>query len=194
LTKATQTIKTSSEADSNIIINVADCGVWDDGDSLQIDVAYLVNSATEVAVINQTTHPAGIEFGTIELNEVSEASCLLALTNQVMHTAQANAGGALTLMQVNSVAEGGNITKEVAMSLAGFLVGTAQSVQVEVEASVVLNQNFALALLMQAVAEAGLSLDAIQSITISSTAIVLVTPDERRLVIAFEDRTMKIAP
>lgn len=74
-TKSTQATQvTSNESNSNIALNMADCGDgdWTTGDNVELDVTYGGENKTEVTSINTSTHPSGRELGTITLE--SDAS------------------------------------------------------------------------------------------------------------------------
>lgn len=67
-TKSTETLKTSSETDSNITINLAECGDWNINDNLELVISYNGKVATgthQVVAADNGRH----DFGTVALLE-----------------------------------------------------------------------------------------------------------------------------
>ena len=65
-TKSTETLKSSSESDSNIIINLAECGDWDLNDNIKItasDYGKIASSTHQVVSGDNSEH----DFGTLAL-------------------------------------------------------------------------------------------------------------------------------
>ena len=71
-TKSTETLKASDETDSNITINLAECGDWDLNDNIEIEVSYYskVGSATHQVVSGDYGFH---NFGTIALSDAAAA-------------------------------------------------------------------------------------------------------------------------
>lgn len=69
-TKGTETIAVSAETDSNIIINLAECGDWDMNDSIKIIATYygkIVSSSHQVVTGDNSEH----DFGTLTLGDAT---------------------------------------------------------------------------------------------------------------------------
>ena len=67
-TKSTESLGTSSETDSNITINIAECGDWDMNDNIKITASYygkLVSSTHQVVSGDNSTY----DFGTLALDD-----------------------------------------------------------------------------------------------------------------------------
>lgn len=65
-TKSTETLKYSSESDSNITINLSECGDWDLNDNIKISASYYgkVKSSTHQVVSGDNSEH---DFGTLAL-------------------------------------------------------------------------------------------------------------------------------
>lgn len=59
VTKSTQFIISSSESDSNISVNLASIGDWDDGDTVTVQADYITYSDTQTLTIDITVNPGG---------------------------------------------------------------------------------------------------------------------------------------
>lgn len=69
-TKSTETLKSSSETDSNIAINLAECGDWDINDNIKITGYYyskVGSSVHQVVSGNNGSH----DFGTIAMEDAA---------------------------------------------------------------------------------------------------------------------------
>lgn len=69
-TKSTETLKSSSESDSNITINLAECGDWDLNDNIKITATYygkLISDTHQVVSGDNSVH----DFGTLALADAS---------------------------------------------------------------------------------------------------------------------------
>jgi hypothetical protein len=69
-TKATEALKSSSESDSNITINLAECGDWAINDNIKITASYygkVVSDTHQVVSGDNSTH----DFGTLALADAS---------------------------------------------------------------------------------------------------------------------------
>lgn len=58
----------SNEVNSNIILNVADAGAWDDGDLLQINTSYGGESDSTDSAVSLNLFPMGRDLATITLS------------------------------------------------------------------------------------------------------------------------------
>ena len=70
LTKNTYTLAMSNEADSNISINLSNCGDWDIGDNIKIMASYYgkIGSSTHQVTSSDNGYH---DFGTITLSDAS---------------------------------------------------------------------------------------------------------------------------
>lgn len=69
-TKSTETLKYSSETDSNISINLAECGDWDLNDNIKITASYYgkIKSSTHQVVSGDNSE---YDFGTLALGDAA---------------------------------------------------------------------------------------------------------------------------
>ena len=68
ITKSTNTAKTSSESNSNITINLAECGDWDIGDVIYVEAEYdgnIMPSAPHTVVSGDNGR---FDFGTLDIS------------------------------------------------------------------------------------------------------------------------------
>lgn len=144
-TEGTQVVKTSNESNSNIAINVADCGDWTTGDNLELDVTYAGEDKTEATSINTSTHPSGRELGTITLESTAQDAAMpLSMAQGVANTASMVSDAAMTLSHLTGVADGGQANAEGALTLGAFLQ-LIQNPDGVIDAGMALSFAFALA-------------------------------------------------
>lgn len=177
-TKSTQTIATSSESDSNIVLNVADCGEWDTGDDIELEVSFGTENKTESTTINTVTHPMGREFGLIVLEITSvDVAMVLSMSQGIGNAASRHIDASMTLAHSVGDADAGQANMLAAMELVEMLelisdpdgsssaamtlaqgLGLLPTVEGENDASMTLSHSLSIAESAQATAEAGMTL------------------------------------
>ena len=132
-TKSTQTIATSSESDSNIVLNVADCGAWDNGDGIELEVSFGTENKTETTTVDTVTHPAGGEFGLIVLEITSvDVAMVLSMSQDIGNAAARHVGAELTLAQFIGVEDGSPTDAALSLPVVQSVTFTATSIVVGV--------------------------------------------------------------
>lgn len=111
ITKSTEKLKTSNESDSNITINVAECGDWDTGDVIKITATYggkNGSSTHTIAVGDYGEH----DFGTLPLLS-GEWKMVLFSDDDTPITVRKNSGIDIGTRPRLNLIEGNNVSLDV---------------------------------------------------------------------------------
>lgn len=168
-TKATQAPAIiSNEANSNIVLNVADAGAWDNGDTLELDVAFGGETAAALTTIDTATFPLGRDMSTISLAAgAQDAEMTLSLVQGVAQTAAKTIDAALTLSQLSGIDDGGQANAEGATTLSELLQ-LIYNTDGSVDVGMALSQALSLAQTTEGLNSASMTLS--QSLTLSESA------------------------